>query len=424
MSDGFVIIDRRKNPKAKSLSNRQRFIERVKDQVKKSVRKKLSNKSITDSGDSDVSISRDGIDEPTFGHDGRGNYDYVLPGNQDFMPGDKIKKPQQGGGGRGNEGSPDGEGDDEFQFTLTNEEFLNIVFDGLELPHLVKKSEKGATRMKSHRAGFTSHGVPANLNVERTAVAGLARRIALKTPKITRIRELEDELAKTTDPERRAEIEEEIRLLRIRANAVRFLDNVDLRFNNFVQRPEPITQAVMFCIMDVSYSMEEREKVIAKKFFLLLHLFLQRQYKKIDIIFIRHHSTADEVDEQTFFYDKATGGTVVSTGFELMRDIIATRYPVENWNIYVAQASDGDNDGRDNPKLTSLLIEDIMPVTQYMAYLEIARAQMFTHSSATTNLWDVMKAVSADFDNLACTRVHDESEVISAFRGLFEAKRD
>lgn len=426
MSDGFTIIDRRKNPKAKSLSNRQRFIERVKQQVKQSVNKQLGSKSITDEGESEVVIGKDGVDEPHFQHDsGSGDYDYVLPGNEGFVPGDRIGKPKGGGKGKGNEGADDGAGEDEFAFTLTNEEFLNIVFDGLELPNLVKKSDKGATRTKSHRAGFTTSGMPSNLNVERTAVAGLARRIALKTPKKRRILELQAMLESEEDEDKRIEIEEDIRKLKVRAEAVRFLDNVDLRFNNFVQRPEPITQAVMLCVMDVSGSMEEREKIIAKKFFLLLHLFLQRQYKKIDIVFIRHTHEAAEVDEQEFFYGKETGGTVVSTAYELAIDIIRERYNADSWNIYLAQASDGDNAYNDNAKIAELLTNDLLPALQFMTYLEIARIvnHYGSYSSSTTGLWDVLHAFEGTHDNIACTRVTHDSEVLGAFRGLFEAKK-
>lgn len=419
----FSIIDRRKNPKSKSLSNRQRFIERVKKQVKSSADRKLGSRSITDSGDNDISISRDGIDEPVFHHDGKsGDYDYVLPGNQDYVPGDKIKKPQGGSGQRGREGSEDGEGEDDFEFTLTHEEFLNIVFDGLELPNLVKKSENGSPRMKQHRAGFTSVGVPTNLNVERTAIAGLSRRLALKAPKLARVRELEEELERTTDAKRRAEIEEEIRVLRIRANAISFLDNVDLRYNNFVQRPDPVSRCVMFCLMDVSYSMEEREKIIAKKFFMLLHLFLLRQYKVIDVVFVRHHSQAEEVDEHTFFYDRVSGGTVVSSGYKLINQIIAERYPLETWNIYMAQASDGDNAFVDNDVCRDTLVGDLLPKLQYMAYLEITRGMTSHYDSQSVTLWDVLNDLEFEHDNIACTRVQDDADVIGAFRGLFAQK--
>jgi uncharacterized sporulation protein YeaH/YhbH (DUF444 family) len=423
MSDGSIIIDRRKNPKAKSLTNRQRFIERVKKQVKNSIDKQMDKRSIRDNGDNNISIENDGIEEPQFRNDPEhGVYDYVLPGNKDYTVGDTIDKPKGGGGGSGNgdEGSEDGEGEDEFQFTLTNEEYLSIVFDGLELPNLQKQSDKNAVRMKTHRAGFTSTGVPTNLNVERTAIAGLSRRIALKFPKLREIAELEALLENEEDEDKRREIEEEISRLRIRAESIRFLDNVDLRFNNFVQRPEPITQAVMFCVMDVSFSMDQFEKIIAKKFFLLLYLFLQRKYKKIEIVFVRHHTVAEEVDEETFFYDRTSGGTVISTAYEKVKEIITDRYPVEEWNIYMAQATDGDNSYNDNDRAINMLENDLVPIMQFITYVEIKPFSI----NMLMGFWDLVRQLEKKYDNLACTLLSDEGAVVSAFRKLFSVNRE
>lgn len=425
MSDGSIIIDRRKNPKAKSLSNRQRFIERVKKQVKESIDRQMDQRSIRDSGDNNISIDQNSIDEPQFHNDqDSGNYDYVLPGNKDYTVGDTIDKPKGGGGGgsgKGEEGSKDGEGEDDFQFTLTNEEYLSIVFDGLELPNLQKQSEKNAVRMKTHRAGFTSTGVPANLNVERTAIAGLSRRIALKFPKLKEIDELQALLEEEEDENKRAEMEERISALKIRAESIRFLDNVDLRFNNFVQKPEPVTQAVMFCVMDVSFSMDQFEKVIAKKFFLLLYLFLQRKYKKIDVVFVRHHTVAEEVDEDTFFYDRTSGGTVISTAYEKVKEIVDERYPIEEWNLYMAQATDGDNSFSDNDRAINMLENDLIPIMQFITYVEI---KPFAMSNMTLGFWDFVMSLSKKYDNVACTLLSDENAVVAAFRKLFSVNRE
>ena len=129
----------------------------------------------------------------------------------------------------------------------------------------------------------------------------------------------------------------------------------------------------MFCLMDVSASMGEREKDLAKRFFILLHLFLKRKYDRVDIVFIRHTHEASEVDEQEFFYGKESGGTIVSSALKEMIEIREKRYPVADWNIYCAQASDGDNSGNDTDGCVELL--DARPFcrsTQYFAYIEIA----------------------------------------------------
>jgi uncharacterized sporulation protein YeaH/YhbH (DUF444 family) len=440
MSDGFIIIDRRKNPKAKSLSNRQRFVARAKKSIRDSAKRALVGKSMSDTGDTYINVPADGIEEPHFRHDPSvGEYDYVLPGNQEYIVGDMIGKPpkQDGGGKGGGNGEGDG-GEDEFNFALSYEEYLNVIFDDLELPDLIKKTERNTIAFVNRRAGYTASGMPSNLNAERTAVAGMARRIALKAPKMKRIHELEAELAdlmeisevqvfggedKVETNRRILELENEITSLRAKATAIAYLDNVDMRYNNFVKQPKPITQAVMFCMMDVSYSMGEREKIIAKKFFILLHLFLKRRYENIDVVFVRHHDKAEECDEDTFFTGRVSGGTVVSTGYDKIKEIIASRYNSEDWNIYMAQASDGDNFTSDNDRVTKMLSEDLLPVVQHFTYIEIEdgeRAQfMSNYGILNSNLWQTIEPLTKQFDNISCAKIEHERDVIRVFRKLF-----
>ncbi len=426
-----VIIDRRKNASGRSLPNRQRFMERVRKDIKEHAKRSLGSRTLGDKSDSDVTVPSKGIGEPRFSHDpGAGEHDYVLPGNETYSPGDRIRKPDGGGGsGRGTEGGIGQEGEDDFTFSIDYKEFLDIIFDDLELPDLSKKSANHIHEMVQRRAGFTTAGSPSNLDVERTMMSSLSRRIALKTPKISAIMELERELETTTDEARRLQIIEEIADLRRRANTIGFLDNVDLRYRNFIPTPKPITQAVMICIMDVSFSMGEREKTIAKKFFLLLSLFLQRRYERMDIVFIRHHETAQECDENTFFNDRVSGGTVVSTSYKEASRIIAERYPAADWNIYIAQASDGDNYGHDNPVVEQEL-RKLLPITQYMAYIQIGRERddgslmgtLRGHFSPS-GLWEVLETLAADHPALNCKRIGDEKDVIQVFRSLFARAR-
>lgn len=418
-----IIIDRRSNPSKKNLSNRQRFIERFKGKIRDSAKKSIGKRSITDSGDQEVSVPID-TDEPRFSHrNDTGDWDYILPGNRDYIPGDTIDKPQGGAGGsRSKEGSKSGNNEDEFSFYLNYDEYLDIIFDDLELPELIKQSEKLITSHQLRRAGYTTSGVPTNLNVEKTAIAGLSRRIALRSPKLSRIEELEALLSTEDDEQQRLEIEEEITSLRIRANAIGFLDNVDMRYNNFVIQQKPITQAVMFCIMDVSFSMGEREKTIAKKFFMLLHLFLQRRYKNIEVVFIRHHDKAVECDEESFFTDRESGGTIVSTAYELVAKIIKDRYNVDNWNIYVAQASDGDNTSDDIDPAKEI-IADIINCIQFMCYIEILTEQDNAFFLRVTNLWQLINNLQTAYPKkILSNQIFKEDDVVQVFRGFFSRK--
>ncbi len=418
------IVDRRLNGKNKSAVNRQRFIRRFKAQIKKAVADSISERSITDidSGEK-INIPARDISEPVFRHGPGGEREYVHPGNTDFVAGDKIKRPPAGGGGSGGRASNQGEGEDDFVFNLSREEFLEFFFEDLALPDLVKTQLATNAEFRKVRAGYSRDGVPTNINVVRSLRGALARRIALRGPHLARLREAEEELDALLraggDDEasrlRAAALEEEIRELRRRIKAIPFIDTFDLRYNHRIDQPRPTAQAVMFCLMDVSGSMDEERKDIAKRFFILLYLFLTRNYERIDVVYIRHHTTAKEVDEDEFFHSRETGGTVVSSALELMHDIILDRYPTSDWNIYAAQASDGDNWNDDSPKCRELLINRIMPLLQYYAYVEITPDE---HQ----RLWHEYLIVREHCRNFAMQRIDGLEDIYPVFRELFRKK--
>ena len=181
--------------------------------------------------------------------------------------------------------------------------------------------------------------------------------------------------------------------------------------------PRPNARAVMFCLMDVSGSMTEQMKELAKRFFLLLHVFLERRYKRVDIVFIRHTEAAEEVDEQTFFTDPRTGGTVVSSALLEFLNIQSARYPADKWNIYVAQASDGDNFSGDTTKASALLEDAVLPLVQHYAYIEISGSGAVIRGE--TDLWRGYAQVSERAPHLAMRQVGDRRDIFPVFRELF-----
>ncbi len=418
-----TFIDRRLDGKNKSSVNRQRFIRRFKGQIKKAVAEAMNGRSITDIDNGEkVNIPARDLSEPVFGHGPGGRREAIHPGNREFTPGDRIARPQggAGGGAGGGQASNTGEGEDDFVFELSREEFLELFFEDLELPNLVRTQLAKATEFKSVRAGFTSAGNPANIDVVRSLRGALARRMAMAAPYSRRLHEAEEELQLLLDElpidEIRAQaLVEEIEHLRARVRAVPFIDTFDLRYVNRVQQPQPTTQAVMFCIMDVSGSMDRARKDLAKRFFTLLYLFLQRNYEKIEVVFIRHHTVAKEVDEQEFFYSRETGGTVVSSALELTADIMRERYPVSSWNLYVAQASDGDNWHHDSPACRDLLLQRIMPYVRYYAYIEITPDR---HQS----LWEAYEEVKAQHPHFAMRQIDGPADIYPVFRDLFKRR--
>lgn len=415
------LIDRRLNGKNKSAVNRQRFIKRYKKQLKKGVEGAISKRSITDiDKGEDISIPAKDINEPRFGMGQGGKVERVFPGNKEFTPGDSIPRPPsgQGGGSGDGEASNQGEGEDEFVFELSREEFLDLYFEDLELPDLIKKELATIDSQKFIRAGYTTAGVPSNINVVRSMKQATGRRMALASPYKKKLKLAKEELKKAKNDNDEALIktlEEKIQGLKRKINRVPFIDTIDLRYNNRIKVPNPSTQAVMFCLMDVSGSMDETKKDIAKRFFILLYLFLKRNYKKIELVFIRHHTSAKEVDEDEFFYSRETGGTVVSSALEMTDKVMKERYPESAWNIYIAQASDGDNWNADSPYCQEILLEKIMPKVQYYSYVEI----MPRHHQS---LWEVYTGVAEKFENFAMENIDNVSDIYPVFRELFKRK--
>lgn len=415
------IIDRRSDSKNKSATNRSRFLRRFRGQIRKAVADAIARRSIREvDKDERVGIPGKDISEPQFAHGPGGRRMRIFPGNDRFGTGDQMDRPPDGGGGQGSQGSPEGEGIDDFAFTLSKDEFLDIFFDDLALPDLVKTQLARIQDYKRVRAGFTQTGVPTNISIVRSMRGAAGRRIAVGTPYILRIRELEARLSELLETRREPDTEiDEIRaeLARFRARLahIPFIDSFDLRYSNRILVPQPSTQAVMFCLMDVSGSMDEEKKQTAKRFFMLLYLFLTRNYERIDVVFIRHHTQAFEVNEEDFFHSRETGGTIVSSALELMHRIIAERYSSALWNIYGAQASDGDNWENDSAPCREILAARILPLVQYFAYIEIA--------GEPQNLWrEYQKLADTGHDNFALQRIEGLEDIYPVFRELFRKR--
>jgi hypothetical protein len=427
------IIDRRPNPKGKSLANRQRFIERAKHEVKDAIADALKRRKLGESeGGEKVSIPTRGITEPTLRPASRGGKrEYVVPGNKKFVAGDHIERPQSGGGGGGRgQASPDDSGEqDAFEFMLSKEEFLDLLFEDLELPNLVKTKLKTSEATQLTRAGYSMDGTPANFSIRRTMRNSLARRISLNRPSPADLEAMERQLKaaeEADDAEGAAQARQDLEAARLRARRFAYIDPVDVRYNRFERIPKPNTQAVMFCLMDVSGSMTEAMKDLAKRFFLLLHVFLTRRYKTVDLVFIRHTSNAQEVDEDTFFHSRETGGTIVSTALEEMLRVVRARYNPENWNIYAAQASDGDNYSEDSDRCSQLLGGEILPLSQYFAYIEVGAEATLRHGfpSPPTDLWRTYAAIAPQHENFAMRKVADPSQIYPVFHDLFAKDRE
>ncbi len=417
------IIDRRLAGKNKSIGNRERFMRRYKDKIAEAVRRAVDGRGMRDlQRGEEVRIPKKDLSEPVFHHGQGGARDMVHPGNQDYLRGDRIKRPQggQGGAGKG-QASDQGEGEDDFSFALSKEEFMQVFFEDLALPRLTRTQLAEVPEWKTHRAGFSSDGTPNNLDVVRSLRGAIGRRIAIGSDSRRELAELEARLAINRaaalagDVGAAGEIlllEDKIETLRARLGRIPYLDPIDLRYRNRVKVPVPSAKAVMFCVMDVSGSMDEARKDLSKRFFILLYLFLTQHYDKIDIVFIRHHTQAQEVDEQDFFHARETGGTVVSSALVLMEEIIRARYSPSEWNIYGAQASDGDNWHHDSGRCRELLAENILPLCRHFAYVQVAEEEQ--------NLWSEYSQLTASHRHFAMRKAVEASQIYPVFHDLFK----
>ncbi|WP_425257000.1 YeaH/YhbH family protein [Rubrivivax sp. RP6-9] len=419
-----AIIDRRLAGKNKSIGNRERFLRRHKEQIREAVKRAIDGRGIRDiERGEDIHIPKKDLTEPVFGHGQGGVREVVHPGNQEFVRGDRIERPK-GGGGQGSgsgQASDQGEGEDDFVFSLSREEFMQVFFEDLALPHLVRTQLAEVPEWKSHRAGFTSDGTPNNLHVVRSMRGALGRRIALGAGPRRDLRAMEERLEalraalQPGDAQAQREVDElaaEIAHLRSRVERIPYLDPIDLRYRSRIKVPVPTSKAVMFCLMDVSGSMDEGRKELSKRFFILLYLFLTRHYEKIDLVFIRHHTQAQEVDEQNFFHARETGGTVVSSALVLMEEIIRARYNPAEWNIYGAQASDGDNWHHDSGRCRELLGEKLLPLCRYYAYVQVAEEEQ--------NLWEEYTQLQDGHRHFAMRKATSADQIYPVFRDLFK----
>ncbi|MDP1648731.1 MAG: YeaH/YhbH family protein [Rubrivivax sp.] len=418
------IVDRRLAGKNKSIGNRERFLRRHKEQIREAVKRAIDGRGIRDiERGEDIHIPRRDISEPVFGHGQGGVREIVHPGNKEYVSGDRIARPKGGGGQGGGQGqaSDQGEGEDDFVFALSKEEFMQVFFEDLALPHLLRTQLAEVPEWKSQRAGFSSDGTPNNLHVVRSMRGALSRRIALGAASRRELVEVEDRLAECRrmlqpgDAVMEAEIKALvacIEALRHRVGRIPYLDPIDLRYRSRIRVPVPTSKAVMFCLMDVSGSMDEGRKELSKRFFILLYLFLTRHYEKIELVFIRHHTQAAEVDEENFFHARETGGTVVSSALVLMEEIVKARYAPGEWNIYGAQASDGDNWHHDSGRCRELLNDKLLPLCRYFAYVQVAEEEQ--------NLWDEYTQLLDANRHFAMRKATEPSMIYPVFRDLFK----
>lgn len=410
-----LIVDRRSKG-SKNVVNRNRFLDRVREYVQDGLEKRLREGGIEDIDKGmDISVRKRDLAQPEFHHGRGGVHDIVHPGNREFIRGTKIPKPK-GGSGSGGNGAGDGDGEDDFVFQLTPEEVQQIFFDDMGLPNMRDTSVTEVKGIERARAGFTVDGTA--LDLRRSVLNKKMRTRGLRQRMHDQLEQLEEELrrlqAETPDPETEAEIKGLLAHIAKLKRGPRF-DPSDLRYKHYENRPKLIARAVMICMMDVSGSMDEDRKDLAKRFYILLYLFLTSKYEHVELVFIRHTNDAEEVDQQTFFYDAKSGGTTVLSAVTLARKIIDARYPSDDWNIYIAQASDGDAFHGDGDETAAFIRSDLLPLVRYMTYIEVGN-----DAGTVSSLMRAYVAAHFPPEQFGMRSVREKEDVFPALHGLFQ----
>lgn len=327
----------------RSIEDRRRHRQLVEKSIKENLGDILSEESIIgESKNKKFKIPIRGIKEYQFiyGKNNKG----VASGAGGEKRGDKLGSAgEQSGSGTGSAGNQEGE--DVYETEITLEELLDYIVEDLDLPNLDrKKYSEIIVESSGRKRGYQRYGINPRLAKKRTVMSKIARkqgkRRALK------------ELGSNTVLERFPFREE------------------DLRYYKVKMKPKKESNAVMIFIMDVSGSMDNSKKFLARSFFFVLSRFIRRKYNNIAFEFISHTTVAKRVNEYEFFHKAESGGTYISSGLNVALNLISQKYPPEMWNIYPIYASDGDNWSEDNERAMKS-VRDLCEVSNMFGYAEL-----------------------------------------------------
>lgn len=439
-TDSVIIIDRRLNSK-KSPGIRIKALRRINKTINTQIKKQVAEGEIRDlvtKKDATITVPGKTLKQYSYRYGNVGVKETVIFGNQKFRKGDRLDRPTCDSG-FGNGGSDQGDGDqDDFKFILSKEEYREYFFKNCKLPYLEKQKIAKSETVKRIRAGYTVDGNPSQLNLARSIRYAKSRKGGIRGVKKKKLRALQEELDKLLSLEvldkqeeiRIKELRSQIRKLKKRIKSIPFIIEEDLRYNQYLELPTPITQAVVFMVMDTSWSMGEWEKEMAKRFYMMMYMFLEGEYSKIELVFIGHTSVAHEVDEREFFEGRNTGGTIVSSGLRKVVDILdhgtedGRKFPIDSWNVYIAQASDGDNTASITERETvKMLMKDkLLPIAQYFAYIEI-KGNRLEFDLGDSELMEVYKELKG-YRHFQIKEIEKEEDIYPIFLELFSEKQE
>lgn len=383
--------------KDRSAEDRRRHRELVEESIKKNLGSIIAEESIIGkSKDKKIKIPIRGIKEFQFIY-GK-NKPGVGSGNGTEKRGDKFAGEAQNGNGKGKAGNQEGE--EIYETEITIEEVIRYLFDDLNLPDIDKKQLSQLEEKSYRKLGYQHKGIPPRLAKKRSVVEKIKRRQSTKRAfyEIKSPEEIGFEFEKME--ERFPFIEDDLRYYRIKEENKRDYN------------------AVVICIMDVSGSMDQTKKYLARSFYFLLYQFLHLKYANVEVVFIAHTTVAKEVNEKEFFHRGESGGTYISSGYEKALEIISERYSPANWNIYAFHCSDGDNWSEDNKRAVESA-RKLCEVCNLFGYGEIVPGYYSMGSTIKSELQSKI-----DSKNFAAININKKEDVLPALKKLLEKVSD
>jgi sporulation protein YhbH len=374
--------------KDRSAEDRRRHRELVEESIKKNIVNIIAEESIIgQSSGKKIKIPIRGIKEYQFVY-GK-NVHGAGSGDGDEKRGDMIGEDPENGAGKGSGGAGDQEGEDIYEIEITIEELIKYLFDDLKLPDIDRRKLSELESDKNFRnLGYQKKGIPPRIAKKRSVIEKIKRRQGYLRS--------QNEVEEPTEEARFPFMED------------------DLRYRRLKEKRKKDFNAVVLCIMDVSGSMDQTKKYMARSFYFLLYQFLRLKYSNIEVVFIAHTTTAKEVNEREFFHKGESGGTYISSGYEKALEIIERSYNPANWNIYAFHCSDGDNWTEDNKKAIESA-QKLTDVCNLFGYGEIVPGYYVSGSTIRSEFQKYVKR-----SNFVIVTIIKKEDILSGLKKLLE----
>lgn len=386
------IFKEHKTSADRSASDRARHKQKIEKAIREGITDIVAEESIIgQDGKKKVRIPVRGIKEWQFIYGDNNQKSVGSSPGSDLEKDQIVRRGQQQGQASGRRAGND-KGEEFYDVEIDLNELAEYLFDSLNLPDLERKKLRTILEEKPKRHGTRTKGIPPRLDKKTSAIQRIKRLSAARRSGTVEI-----------DPETGEEI-------------FPFHEN-DLRYHHISSKPKEATNAVIFFMMDVSGSMTQNIKFLARSFYFLLYQFIRHKYEKVEIVFVAHTTEAFETDEDSFFKRGSAGGTFVSSAPELAIEVIKERYHPSSWNIYAFHCSDGDNFDEDNDKAVAMF-KELSLLSQLVGYVEIrpTEERMAWDKETNSKLYLQLSSLNS---SLKVATINDKIDIWNVFLHFF-----